>query len=626
MRHLLHRNFKEEGNPVTYSALARKILKTERLSEDASRAILEPFLQSNPNFVQDEKGRWKAVEPVLRSRFLPDVTFSIVDIETTGGRPPQHRITELAAVKVRDGKIIDEYHALVNPDREIPWSVVRLTGITDAMVADEPDLTDVLPGFLKFIDDTVFVAHCANFDFHFIRYFSNEYLNREFNPPVLCTFKLAQKLLPKAGRYNLGELSSFLSLEDDGNDRHRALGDSKTTAQIFIRFLRMLQVLGLETLQDVIDYQDVTGKELPPLADGISIDPATLNDLPTERGVFRLLNEKNKTVYSGKAPDIQRAIRDLFYPKSKSASKFAQKLRSVRKIEAHTLESELGMSLQALRFRRDSLGVNGTAPPGGAGFLKISLTSKYPRVYAVNKLAMEGGAYYGPFRKQAQLRDLIAVIHSVFPLRRAHRSGKDKDSKGTHSEKTTPREIPEALYRKLIERLQRMLEGRMRRTSEASLLALLGEGWGADGPAPAQLKRNLKRLRHLVQTHSLTTPSVERRNLLIVEPGENMSRRVCYFVRGGLLVDEMEFERHSPPVDELGARIQAVFFGEETRHPVPTKEALDEAAIIAGWLRRELMDGFVMNISPSKGDIDEILQALLRALGDPRAAGTKITA
>ncbi len=642
MRHLLHEKLKEEGKPVSYSALAKKILKTENISEEASRAILEPFLQSNPNFVQDEKGRWKAVEPLMRSRFLPNVTFSVVDIETTGGRPPQHRITELAAVKIKDGKVIDEYQLLVNPGREIPWSVVRLTGITDAMVAEQPDLIDVLPGFLEFIDGTVFVAHCANFDFHFIRYFASEYLNQEISPDVLCTFKLAQKLLPKAGRYNLGELSSFLSIPDDENDRHRALGDAKTTAQILIRFLRMLQVLGLETLQDVIDSQDVSSKEMPPFADGVSLDPATLNDLPIERGVFRLLNAKNETVFSGRATDIQKAVRDLFYPKNRSASKFAQKLRPVRKIEAHTLESELGMSLQAARLRRESIGMNGTMPAGGAGFLKISLASKYPRGYAVTHLAMDGGAYYGPFRKQSQLRDLVGAIHAVFPLRRVVRSGKESPPKGKDlhpddSKKKDPAskevraespavpDIPEALYGQLIERLQRMLEGRMRRTSEDSLVALVQEAWGKKGPSSAQLRRNLKRLRHLVQTHSLSSPSVERRNLLIVEPGENMSRRVCYFVRGGLLVDEMEFGKTSPPVEELAARIQAVFFGEVTTHVEPSKESLEEAAIIAAWLRRELMDGFVMGISSEK-DIEEVLQSLLRALGDPRAAGTKISA
>ncbi len=623
MRQTTHRALKQEGKPVSYLALARKILKDDGLSEEAAKAILDPLLESNPHFSQDEKGRWSAVDAVLKGHILPDTTFCVVDIETTGGRPPQHRVTELAAVKVKNGKVLGEYHRLVNPGREIPWSVVRLTGITDAMVLDQPDLTELLPSFLDFIDGTVFVAHCANFDFHFIRYFASEYLGREIAPPVLCTFKLGQRLLPQAGRYNLGELAAFVGIDDSANDRHRALGDAKTTADIFIRFQRMLQMIGLESLQEVLDYQDVTEKEAPSLAEGISIDPATLNDLPPERGVFRLLNEKSETVYSGKATDIQRAVRDIFYPKNHSAAKFVHKLKSVRRIEARPLESELGMSIQALRLRRGSKGMNGAAQAGGNGFLKISLASKYPRAYSVNRLAVDGGAYYGPFRKQAQLRDLIGAINALFPLRNAQRPGKNPGAPDS-AEEANPG-IPAALYGKLIDRLQRMLEGRMRRSSEDTLLGLLEEAWGSKGPSPGQLKRNLGRLRHLVQNHSLSGPSVERRNLLIVEPGESMKRRVCYFVRCGLLVDEVEFDRSEPPMDELAARMQAVFFGDETQAKEPDKEALEEAAIIAAWLRRELIDGFVIELS-SGPDLEEVLETLLRALADPRAAGTSIPA
>ncbi|MDP6277193.1 MAG: hypothetical protein QGI11_01630, partial [Nitrospinota bacterium] len=61
------------------------------MKEDSAGAILGPYLESNPHFTQDDKGRWLALEPLLKSRFLPDVTFAVVDIETTGGRPPQHR-------------------------------------------------------------------------------------------------------------------------------------------------------------------------------------------------------------------------------------------------------------------------------------------------------------------------------------------------------------------------------------------------------------------------------------------------------------------------------------------------------------------------------------------------------
>ena len=90
-------------------------------------------------------------------------------------------------------------------------------------------------------------------------------------------------------------------------------------------------------------------------------------------------------------------------------------------------------------------------------------------------------------------------------------------------------------------------------------------------------------------------------------------------------MDELEFERIAPPVDELAARIQAAYFGEEAQATTPGKEALEEAVVIASWLRRELIDGFVMDISPG-AELEEILPALIQAVADPRAAGTSITA
>jgi DNA polymerase-3 subunit epsilon len=630
MRDPIHQANNQEENPVSYSELVGKILNVEGLKEEAAEAILNPLLVSVDGAGKDTKERLNVANERFKvnsahwaKNFLPDTTFSVVDIETTGGRPPQHRVTELAAVKLQDGEIVGEYHHLVNPGREIPWSVVRLTGITDAMLVDQPELTEVLPAFLDFLGDSVFVAHCANFDFNFIRYFSSEYLGRDYSPDVLCTFELAQRLLPQAGRYNLGYLSSFLVLDDSANDRHRALGDARTTADIFFRLMNLLQFLELKTFGDVVEYQDASGKEAPSLAEGISIDPATLDDLPTERGVYRLMNDKSETVFSGKATDIQKAVRDIFYPKNRSATKLVQKLRTVRKVEAHRIESELGMTIQALRLRRKSKGMNGAGQVSGTGFLKLSLGSEFPRAYAVNHLSADGAVHYGPFRKQAQLRDLLGAINGVFPLKSVQRSS---GSEAVSAADSGP-DVPAALYKKLVDRLQRLLEGRegrMRKTSEDSLLILLEEAWDKKGPKPSQLKRNLGRLRHLAQNQSLSGPSVEKKNILIIEPAESMKKRVCYFVRGGILVDELDFDRNRPPVEELAARIQAVYFGEAARAKEPGTEELEEAAIIAGWLRRELIEGFVMNLS-EEVDIEEVLESLLQALADPRAAGTCIS-
>ena len=181
----------EKRVPIQESAAfqyVRNALNLKEIDDSAAFGLLTPLFEkialngSNGLMSEEETAR------LLSGPYLPDTTFAVVDIETTGGRPPQHRITELAAVKVRDGEVVDSRDVLVNPGREIPWNVVRLTGITDAMVADKPGLMEALPGFLDFIDGCVFVAHCANFDLHFLQYYAQEFLERDFSPPVLCTF------------------------------------------------------------------------------------------------------------------------------------------------------------------------------------------------------------------------------------------------------------------------------------------------------------------------------------------------------------------------------------------------------------------------------------------------------
>ena len=246
----------------------RNALNLKEIDDSAAFGLLTPLFEkmasngSNGLMSEEETAR------LLSGPYLPDTTFAVVDIETTGGRPPQHRITELAAVKVRAGEVVDSRDVLVNPGREIPWNVVRLTGITDAMVADKPGLMEALPGFLDFIDGCVFVAHCANFDLHFLQYYAQEFLERDFSPPVLCTFELANRLLPGQKRFNLGELSTVLGLLDSEEVRHRALSDAEATAQIFIRFTQMCRLLGLDSLESLLEFQQPDEGVLPPMAEG----------------------------------------------------------------------------------------------------------------------------------------------------------------------------------------------------------------------------------------------------------------------------------------------------------------------------------------------------------------------
>jgi DNA polymerase-3 subunit epsilon len=178
----------------------------------------------------------------------PDQTYVVVDVETTGGRPGLHRVTEIGAVKVKGGKIIDEWSSLINPQRSIPPKIMRLTGITQEMVTDAPIFAEIVDSFEAFMGDAIFAAHNVNFDYGFI---SAEFqmVDRRFRHTKICTCAYMRKLYPGHSSYSLKNLCRDYNI--DLTSHHRALCDAKAAA-------RLLKLINEKRLTD----QDENG--LPP--------------------------------------------------------------------------------------------------------------------------------------------------------------------------------------------------------------------------------------------------------------------------------------------------------------------------------------------------------------------------
>lgn len=170
---------------------------------------------------------------VVRIRWVldPMQTYVVVDIETTGGRGDAHRITEIGAVKLRDGRIIDRFQTLVNPQRTIPAGITRLTGITPEMVADAPRFADIADAFDTFMGDAIFVAHNVSFDYGFI---SREYarLGRRFRHPRLCTCASMRRLYPGHRSYSLAALCQAYDIPLKRH--HRAMCDAEAAAELLL--------------------------------------------------------------------------------------------------------------------------------------------------------------------------------------------------------------------------------------------------------------------------------------------------------------------------------------------------------------------------------------------------------
>lgn len=159
----------------------------------------------------------------------PEQTYVVVDVETTGGRPGLHRLTEIGAVKMRGGEIIDEWQSLINPQRSIPPNITRITGIDESMVARAPLFADIADSFAEFMGDAIFAAHNVNFDYGFI---STEYqmIDRKFRHPKICTCSSMRKLYPGHRSYSLKNLCQ--EFEIDLKSHHRALCDARAAAEL----------------------------------------------------------------------------------------------------------------------------------------------------------------------------------------------------------------------------------------------------------------------------------------------------------------------------------------------------------------------------------------------------------
>lgn len=161
----------------------------------------------------------------------PNQAYCVVDIETTGGTKETHRITEIGAVKVVSGEIVDHWQTLVNPERHIPAFITELTGISDDMVKEAPLFSEIADSFKAFLSGSIFVAHNVNFDYGFIKAeFAR--IEESFAMPKLCTVKEMRRFYPGYDSYGLANLCKEFEIEL--NNHHRAMSDADATAQLLL--------------------------------------------------------------------------------------------------------------------------------------------------------------------------------------------------------------------------------------------------------------------------------------------------------------------------------------------------------------------------------------------------------
>jgi DNA polymerase III epsilon subunit family exonuclease len=186
--------------------------------------------------------------------------FVIFDVETTGlSVTDGDRIIEIAAVKVKEGKIIDKFYSLVNPQRSIPSQASQVNNITDDMVSEAPLAADILPQMIQFIGGACVTGHNVRFDLNFLCY-ELALIGRKLNEqtPAIDTLKMARDLLPYLSNHKLAYLARSLGVVVD--QTHRAMADVEITVAVF---LRLVEMAGDKNLQNVTIFLNQFGVEKP---------------------------------------------------------------------------------------------------------------------------------------------------------------------------------------------------------------------------------------------------------------------------------------------------------------------------------------------------------------------------
>lgn len=341
---------------------------------------------------------------------LADVTFVVIDLETTGGSPHDCRITEIGATKLRGGECLGTFQTLVNPGQAIPPEIVVLTGITEAMVYQAPRIEDVLPTLLEFVGDAVVVGHNVRFDLGFLR----AALERDGRSALanrwVDTAALARRLVrDEVPNCRLGTLASRLRL--DHQPSHRALDDALATGDLLHLLLERAGRLGVTGLDDLI--------ALPKIGGHAQASKLRLTEkLPRSPGVYLFRDRQGEVLYVGKATNLRTRVRSYF--SSDQRRKVAQLLRETERIDHEPTPTPLHAGVREVRLiQAHQPRYNRHAKTWQKYvYLKLTLNERFPRLSVVRTVRDDGAFYLGPLSSAAQARRVAEAVESVIPLRR----------------------------------------------------------------------------------------------------------------------------------------------------------------------------------------------------------------
>ena len=362
-----------------------------------------------------------AVQPSLLDLGAPlsQVSFCVVDLETTGAGPGA-AITEVGAVRVRGGEIQGEFQTFVNPGDHIPATITVLTGITDQMVADAPDIAAVLPGFLEFAAGSVLVAHNAAFDVGFLKRAcaALDYPWPGF--PVVDTMVLARHALLRDEVPNCKLSTLAAHFRTSQQPDHRALSDARATVEVLHGLLERMGNLGVTTLDDLTEF---AGRVSPQRR----AKRVWAQGLPEAPGVYWFwvagTNAKHpdeagrEVLYVGKSGNLRRRVA-TYFTASETRARMEEMVRIAGGVDVAVCATPLEAEVRELRLIAAHDPRYNRRSRHQEHLIWVKLTQeRFPRLAVVRRVQPDGALYWGPFTQRAVADLACQAIQDAWPLR-----------------------------------------------------------------------------------------------------------------------------------------------------------------------------------------------------------------
>ncbi|MEM1333581.1 MAG: DEDD exonuclease domain-containing protein, partial [Actinomycetota bacterium] len=340
---------------------------------------------------------------------LVDVTFCVLDLETTGGDRHHDLITEIGAVKVRGGEVLGTFQTLVNPGRAIPPKIQLLTGLTDAIVAEAPRIESVLPSLQQFLGDAVFVGHNVRFDLGFVQAALERSGRSRWSGTVVDTVALARRLVrDEVPNCRLGTLADRFRLPHQPT--HRALDDAWATTDLLHLLLERSAAHGVLGLDDLVAFARLGGHPQ-------SAKLRLTADLPRRPGVYLFTGHGGTVLYAGKATNLRQRVRSYFG--SDDRRKIGPMLRETQGIDHIELPDPLTAEVVEARIIARSLpryNRRGTTARKYC-YVRLDVDQPWPRLSITARPAARS-VQLGPLPSRSMANLVVDALHTALPLRR----------------------------------------------------------------------------------------------------------------------------------------------------------------------------------------------------------------